>query len=70
MAGSIGFEKATAVINETLAQLKLPPDGVLPAEAAEALLSAMSLREGLVGLAAKVTKQMVRMNIEPHRPAF
>lgn len=70
MAGSIGIEKARAVVEGALAELGLQTAGLLKAEAAEALLSMLATQTGLVGLAAKVTKQMVRLQIAPKKPAF
>jgi hypothetical protein len=41
---------------------------VLPAEQAEVLLTKLATEAGIVGLAARVTKQMVRNNIAPLAP--
>lgn len=68
MAGSLGVEKAEAIVTQTLTALFFPTTGVLPAEQAEALLSKLATEAGIVGLAAKVTKQMVRNNIAPLAP--
>ena len=68
MAGSLGVEKAESVVTTTLTALAFPVAGILTAEQAEALLSKLATETGIVGLAAKVTKQMVRNNIVPLAP--
>lgn len=68
MAGSLGVEKAEAVVNGALLLLALPTQGVLQAEQAEALMVRLSEESGIVGLAARVTKQMVRNRIAPLAP--
>lgn len=68
MAGSLGIEKAEAVVSQTLSGLFFPTTGVLSAEQAESLLTKLGAEPGIVGLAAKVTKQMVRNKIAPLAP--
>ncbi len=68
MAGSLGVEKAEALVMQTLTALAFPTAGVLPAEQAEVLLTKLATEAGIVGLAARVTKQMVRNNIAPLAP--
>lgn len=65
MSGSLGQEKAKAVVSAALAQLKFPAEGMLTAEQAEDVLNHVATEPGLVGLAAKVTKQMVRNDVAP-----
>ncbi|MFT3713220.1 MAG: hypothetical protein QM817_36660 [Archangium sp.] len=68
MAGSLGQEKADAVVAAALRNALLPTEGQLAAEQAESLLSKLATEPGLVGLAAKVTKQMVRNRLAPIAP--
>jgi hypothetical protein len=68
MAGSLGVEKANAVIAGALRTLTFPESGQLAPEQAEALLSRLAAEPGIVGLAAKVTKQMVRNRLAPLTP--
>ena len=68
MAGSLGVEKAEAIVTSTLGALFLPSQGVLSAEQAEQLMSKLAAEPGIVGLAAKVTKQMVRNQLAPLAP--
>ncbi|MDP2274630.1 MAG: hypothetical protein Q8N23_05945 [Archangium sp.] len=70
MSGSLGQEKAKAVVAAALLKLSLPGEGVLAAEQAELLLNAIAEEAGLVGLAAKVTKQMVRNQVAPLKATF
>lgn len=68
MAGSLGVDKANAVVSSTLKEMLFPEDGQLAAEQAESVLTRLAAEPGLVGLAAKVTKQMVRNQIAPLTP--
>lgn len=68
MAGSLGLEKADAVVSNTLKALTFPLQGELAADQAESVLSRLALEPGLIGLAAKVTKQMVRNQLAPLVP--
>ena len=70
MAASVGLQKAQAVTGAALQALKLPATGALDAASANALLDRLVTEPGLVGLAAKVTRQMLRMGVAPLRPAF
>ena len=70
MAASIGQQKAQSVTSVALAELHLPEKGRLEAADADRLLNRLSTEAGLVGLAAKVTRQMVRMGVAPLKPAF
>ena len=70
MSGSLGQEKAKAVVTAALLKLSLPGEGVLTAEQAEAVLNDIAQQAGLVGLAAKVTKQMVRNEVAPLKAIF
>lgn len=68
MAGSLGLEKANAVVSTTLRELVFPEEGQLAADQAESVLTRLASEPGLVGLAAKVTKQMVRNQLAPLVP--
>ena len=68
LAGSLGVEKADAVVTETLRALGLPLQGELPAEHAEQLMVTLAAEPGLVGLAARVAKQMLRSQLAPLKP--
>ena len=68
MAGSLGLDKANAIVSSTLTQRLFPEEGQLAAEQAEVVLTRLAAEPGLVGLAAKVTKQMVRNQIAPLTP--
>lgn len=70
MAGSIGQQKAEEVVFAALTSLKLPTTGALDEEALNSLIDIVARQPGLVGLAAKVTKQMLRLHIQPLKPAF
>lgn len=70
MAASIGQEKAQAVMVKALADLQLPATGRIDGVQAGNLLTRLASEPGLVGLAAKVTRQMVKMRIAPLKPAF
>ena len=70
MAGSIGQQKAEEVVFAALTALRLPTTGALPDEQLTALIDMVARQPGLVGLAAKVTKQMLRLRIQPLKPAF
>lgn len=68
MAGSLGVEKAGSVVTSALKGLAYPGEGRLSADQAETLLVKLAAEPGIVGLAAKVTKQMVRNQIAPLAP--
>jgi hypothetical protein len=68
MAGSLGLEKANAVVASALKEFMLPESGQLAPAQAESLLTRLASEPGLVGLAAKVTKQMVRNQLAPIAP--
>ena len=68
LAGSLGVEKAEAIVTQTLSGLFFPTTGVISAQQAEGLLTKLAAEIGIVGLAARVTKQMVRNNIAPLTP--
>jgi hypothetical protein len=70
MAGSIGQQKAEEVVFATLTSLRLPTTGALKDEDLNTLIDMVGKQPGLVGLAAKVTKQMLRLHIQPLKPAF
>ena len=70
MSGSLGQEKAKAVVGAMLTTLGYPAEGQLGAEQADELLTRISTEAGLVGLAAKVTKQMVRNEVAPLKATF
>ena len=70
MAASIGQQKAQSISAVCLAELKLPEVGRLSADDADRLLTRLGNEPGLVGLAAKVTRQMLRMGVAPLKPAF
>ena len=65
MAASVGFEKAQELVSACLSELQLPPTGTLDGAAADRLLTRMGTEPGLVGIAARVTKQMVRLKRAP-----
>jgi hypothetical protein len=70
MAGSIGQQKAEEVVFATLTTLGLPTTGALEEAALNNLIDLVAKQPGLVGLAAKVTRQMLRLHIQPLKPAF
>lgn len=70
MSGSLGQEKAKAVVGAMLQTLAYPGEGTLSPEQADELLNRISTEPGLVGLAAKVTKQMVRNEVAPIKATF
>ena len=70
MSGSLGQEKAKAVVGALLETLGLPAEGLLTADQAEDLLTRIADEPGLVGLAARVTKQMVRTEVAPIKATF
>jgi hypothetical protein len=70
MAASIGQQKALAVVSKALIDLGLPEKGRIDGVSVEKLLTKVSGEPGLVGLAAKVTRQMLKMKIAPLKPAF
>jgi hypothetical protein len=70
MAGSLGQEKAKSAVASVLQLLGMPAEGVLTADQAEELLNRLAKEPGLVGLAAKVTKQMVRNEVAPIKSSF
>lgn len=70
MSGSLGQEKAKAVVSAMLTLLSYPSVGQLSADQAEELLTRIAVEPGLVGLAAKVTKQMVRNEVAPIKATF
>lgn len=70
MAASIGQQKALSVVTTVLADLKLPSQGKLEPAAADQVFERLQTETGLVGLAAKVSRQMVRLGVAPLKPAF
>lgn len=70
MAASIGQQKAMSVVAAAVKQLGLPATGKLAPEDADRLFDQLQNEPGLVGLAAKVSRQMVRMGVAPLKPAF
>jgi hypothetical protein len=70
MSGSLGQEKAKSVVSAVLQAQGLPAEGLLTADQAEALLTHIATEPGLVGLAARVTKQMVRAEVAPIKATF
>ena len=70
LSGTLGQENALAAVSQALASLKLDGLGELTADQAELLFSRLMAEPGLVGLAAKVTKQMVRIGAQPLAPVF
>ena len=70
LAASVGQQKAQAVLAKALIDLQLPEKGRLEAEQVERLLNRIAAEPGLVGLSAKVTRQMLKMKIAPLKPAF
>ncbi len=70
MAASIGQQKAHAVVTAVLVEMNLPAVGQISADHGDQLLTRLSMEPGLVGLAAKVTRQMVKMKMTPQKPAF
>jgi hypothetical protein len=65
MAASVGQEKAQTFVSACLTELHLPGVGTLDAPSADRLLGRMGTEPGLVGIAARVTKQMVRLKRAP-----
>ena len=70
MAASLGVATATKVVLEGLTQVGLEQAPLLTGEQATELLLRLGREPGLVGLAAKVTFQMVRNDVAPLNPAF
>jgi hypothetical protein len=70
MAASIGQQKAMSVVSTAVKELGLPGTGQLSPEDADRLFDRLQNEPGLVGLAAKVSRQMVRMGVAPLKPAF
>jgi hypothetical protein len=68
MSASVGQEKAQTFVAACLVELKLPATGVLDPTAADRLLTRMGTEPGLIGIAARVTKQMVRLKRAPSHP--
>ena len=65
MAGTIGVEKAEDLVGKAAARLGLASTGILSWEDCERLIDVIALEPGVVGLAAKVTKQKLRMRMAP-----
>ncbi len=70
MAASIGQQKAMSVVAAAVKELGLPEAGKLAPGDADRLFDRLQNEPGLVGLAAKVSRQMVRMGVAPLKPAF
>ena len=70
LAASIGRQKAHALVTAALAELKLPETGDLDADGADRLLTRLTAEEGLPGLAARLTRHLVKMGVAPATPAF
>ncbi|MFT3841687.1 MAG: hypothetical protein QM723_32155 [Myxococcaceae bacterium] len=70
MAGSLGVDAASKVVDEALAPVGLGRVQLLTGDQATEVLQRLGRQTGLVGLAAKVTFQMVRNNVAPLNPAF
>jgi hypothetical protein len=68
MSASVGQEKAQTFVAACLTELQLPAVGILDASSADRLLTRMGTEPGLVGIAARVTKQMVRLKRAPSLP--
>ena len=70
MAASLGLEKAQSVVGAAIAALALPAKGKLSAQQTHDLLTRLATEPGLVGIAAKVARQMLRHGVAPQKPAF
>jgi hypothetical protein len=69
MAASVGREKAETFTHACCSELRLPATGTLEPADADRLLNRMGVEPGLVGIAARLTKQMVRLKRAPSRPS-
>ena len=63
-------QKAQSVVGEAVEQLQLAGRATLDVASFERLIAKIALEPGLVGLAAKVARQMVRLGLAPLKPAF
>ncbi len=70
MAASLGVDAAAKVVEEGLSPVGLARVQLLTGDQATELLQRLGKQTGLVGLAAKVTFQMVRNDVAPLNPAF
>jgi hypothetical protein len=70
MASSLGVDAASKVVDEALAPVGLGKVQLLTGDQATELLQRLGKQPGLIGLAAKVTFQMVRNDVAPLNPAF
>lgn len=70
MAGSLGQQKAEEVVLAALTALRLPTTGALDGAKLARLIDAVEKQPGLVGLAAKVTRQMLRLHLQPMKPTL
>jgi len=65
LAGSIGVEKARSVVLETLKMLNVPPTPILEASCCASLLEKLAAQQGLIGIAARVTKIKLQLRVSP-----
>ncbi len=68
MAGTLGMEKAQDLVARTAARMGLPVTGAVPWAESERIIDAIAKEPGIVGLAAKVSKQRIRMGMAPLAP--
>ena len=65
LASSLGVEKARALVSETLRTMKIPEGPTIDAGNCTALLEQLAAQQGLVGIAARVTKIMLLLRTNP-----
>jgi hypothetical protein len=70
MAATLGMEKAEDLVRSTMTRLRISHKSSLPRDECDQVIDVIAQVPGLVGLAARVTKQKIRMGMAPLKPVL